>query len=264
MKNILKNILTKFPLWAAPLWGTGFFLLLSLGFASAQKTEGVVHFDRKMDWIKIIKKLPYLSKEEKDRLENAWKNDPDPVSKMNLYFNANESAYTWGQEQQEYEGFDYKGRNKELFIHRNFATEKRTDLLEVLGKTYIIQDSLKLPEWKILNQIKDIAGYICMKAETYDKIKGQKIVAWFTGDIPVSAGPEQSCGLPGMILELDGDDGSVMITATSVEFKKLDKELTPPKLKGKKANNKEFDDVISKYIQDSIKMNRNPYWVIRY
>lgn len=244
---MLKYILIILPLWSF-----------------AQKTEGVVHFDRKLDWIKMIKKLPYLTKEEKDRMENTWKNDPDPIAKMNLYFNANESVYTWGQEQQEFEGFDFKGRNQELFMHKNFLTQKRTDLLEVIGKTYVIQDSLKAPEWKILNQIKDVAGYICMKAETYDKVKGQKIIAWFTGDIPVSAGPEQAFGLPGMILELDGDDGTVLITATSVEFKKLDKELAIPKLKGKKVNNKEFDDIISKYINDSIKMNRNPYWAIRY
>jgi GLPGLI family protein len=95
-------------------------------------------------------------------------------------------------------------------------------------------------------------------------VKGQKITAWFTGDIPISGGPEQVYGLPGMILELDADDGTVMAIATSVEFKEVDKELTLPKLKGKKVNNQEFDAVISKYINDSIKMQRNPYWAIRY
>ncbi len=248
-----------------PLWGLGgFFLFWLSGFLFAQNTEGIVHFERKLDWIKMIKKLPYLTKEEKDRMENTWKNDPDPSEKMNLYFNVNESVYTWGQEVQEYEGSDYKGRNREVFMHKNFASEKQTNLLEILGKTYLVQDSLQKPKWKVLNQIKEVAGYICMRAETYDKIKGQKIVAWFTGDIPVSAGPENAIGLPGMVLELDGDDGTIMVVATSVEIKKLDKEMTMPKLKGKKMTNKDYDDLISKYINDSIKMQRNPYWAIRY
>lgn len=239
-------------------------LLLSFEGAFAQKTEGVVHYEYQINWIKMMKKLPFLTQEEKDRMENTWKNDPDPKQKMNLYFNEKETLYTWGQDQQEYEDENWKSRNRELIIHRNFETEKRTDMLEILGKTYLVQDSLKHIEWKVMNQIKEVAGYICMKAVAEDKVKGQKITAWFTGDIPISGGPEQVYGLPGMILELDADDGTVTAVATSVELKKLDKELVLPKLKGKKTTNKEFDTVISKYINDSIKMQRNPYWAIRY
>ncbi len=252
MKKILLNIIILFP-----LWGVG-------GFLYAQKTEGVVHFERQVNWIKMMKKLPFLTQEEKDRMENTWKNDPDPKQKMNLFFNEKESLYTWGQEDQSYEDENWKSRNKELVFHRNFENEKRTDLIEILGKTYLVQDSLQKIDWKVMNQIKEVAGFICMKAVTEDKVKGQKIVAWFTGDIPVASGPEQMFGLPGMVLELDADDGTVTVVATSVEMKKLDKELVLPKLKGKKVTNKDFDAVVSKYITDSIKMQRNPYWAIRY
>lgn len=251
MKKIFLLIVIMFPLWGQE----------SL---FAQNSEGVVHFERQVNWIKMMQKLPFLTKEEKDRMEQTWKNDPDPKQKMNLYFNEKQSLYTWGQEDQSYEDENWKSRNKELILFRNFETEKRTDLLEILGKTYLIQDSLKQTNWKVMNQIKEVAGYICMKATCEDKVKGQKITAWFTGDIPISGGPEESYGLPGMILELDADDGTATVVATSVEFKKLDKELVLPKLKGKKVNNQEFDTVVSKYINDSIKMQRNPYWAIRY
>lgn len=239
------------------------FLFPILG-SFAQKTEGVVHFEYQVNWIKMIKKLPYLTQEEKDRMENTWKNDVDSKQKMNLYFNEKQSLYTWGQDQQEYEGSQYKGRNEELVLHKNFETEKHINMIEMLGKTYLVQDSLRKPLWKVMNQIKEVAGFICMKAVTEDKVKGQKITAWFTGDIPVSGGPEEAFGLPGMILEMEADDETVLVVATSVEFKKLEKELVLPKLKGKKINNKEFDTVISKHISDSIKSQRNPYWAIRY
>lgn len=257
MKKIFFYIIITSLLWGGQS-------LLSGGFAHAQKTEGLIRFERQVNWIKMMKKLPFLTQEEKDRMEQTWKNDPDPKQKMNLYFNEKESLYTWGQEDQSYEDENWKSRNKELVFYRNFENEKRTDLIEILGKTYLVQDSLQKMDWKVMNQIKEVAGFICMKAVTEDKIKGQKITAWFTGDIPVASGPEQTFGLPGMILELDADDGTVMVTATTVEFKKLDKELVLPKLKGKKVNNKDFDAVVSKYINDSIKMQRNPYWAIRY
>ena len=134
----------------------------------------------------------------------------------------------------------------------------------MLGKTYVIEDSLHTPSWKIMNQIKDVAGYICMKAVAEDTIKKQKITAWFTGDIPVPAGPELYFGLPGVILELDINDGDVLIEATKVEFKKLDNELILPKTKGKKIKDKDYDTLLRNHIRDSIKSQRNPYWAIRY
>ena len=182
-------------------------LLFSMwGVGSAQKTEGIVHYEYQVNWIKMIKKLPFLTQEEKDRMENTWKNEENTKQKMNLYFNEKQSIYTWGQDQQEYEGSEYKGRNEELVLHKNFETEKRINMIEMLGKTYLVQDSLRKPTWKVLNQIKEVAGFICMKAVTEDKVKGQKITAWFTGDIPVEGGPEEAFGLPGMILEMEADD----------------------------------------------------------
>ena len=97
-------------------------LLFPIMGAFAQKTEGVVHFERQVNWIKMMKKLPFLTQEEKDRMENTWKNDPDPKQKMNLYFTEKESIYTWGQDQQEYEDENWKSRNKELVFHKNFET----------------------------------------------------------------------------------------------------------------------------------------------
>lgn len=239
-------------------------LISSQSSVFAQNTEGIVHFERQMNWVKMIKKLPFLSQEEKDRAEQTWKNDEENKEKMNLYFNEKQSIYTWGQDHQESQYSGYAWRNSELLFYKNFEKERHTDMIEMLGKTYIVDDSLRKPDWKILNQIKEVAGYVCMKAITEDKIKGQKVVAWFTGDIPVSDGPETLWGLPGMILEMDVDDGTVMVTATSVEFKKLDKELVLPKMKGKKVTNIEIDKVVSNHIKDSIKSNRNPYWAIRY
>ncbi len=103
-----------------------------------------------------------------------------------------------------------------------------------------------------------------MKAETEDTIKKQKIVAWFAQDIPVPAGPERYFGLPGLILELDINEGDVTIVANKVEFKILTKELNLKKLKGKKIADADYNKIIMDYIKESIKGFRNPYWGLRY
>lgn len=135
----------------------------------------------------------------------------------------------------------------------------------MIGKTYIMEDSLKQNDWKILNDIKDVAGHICMKAMIQDTIKKQKIVAWFAQDIPINAGPERLYGLPGLIMELDINDGAVIVEATKIEPLTITNEMDlPKKLKGKKINELAYQDMLRKFIQEKIKEERNPFWSIRY
>jgi len=245
------------------------FLLLSfltLTVRAQEKTEGVVTYERVQHWAKIIQRLPFLSKEEKDRVAMTWGNNNEGwKTKMKLFMSPTQSLYTHESEQGQSEDGQYSWRNDDLIIHRNFEQGRKTELIEMLGKTYLVEDSLVKPKWKILNQLKDIAGYVCMKAETVEPIKGQKLTAWFAGDIPVSAGPEQSFGLPGLIMELDINDGDVVITATNVEWKSVEKEASlPKKLKGKKISGAEYDSLLRNHITISTKAQRNPYWSLRY
>ena len=236
-------------------------LLLSFG-VSAQQTEGVVYYTRKSYWTKIMQRMTFLSKEQRERMAMTWKNEDGYPEKMKLFFSPSSSLYTYNTD--EVEGAGYSWRRDDYYIIRNFDKEKKSDIIEMLGKTYIVDDSLHTPKWKISTQIKDVAGYICMKAITDDPIRNQKITAWFAQDIPVGGGPERYFGLPGMILELDINDGDVVIEATKVEFKPVANELKQPKAKGKKITDAEYDAIIKKYISDSMKSNMNPFWEIRY
>jgi GLPGLI family protein len=65
-------------------------------------------------------------------------------------------------------------------------------------------------------------------------IKNQKITAWFAQDLLLKQ-DLKDFGTPGMILELDINDGAVTVVATKIEFKKVDKELEPPKKRVKKS-----------------------------
>lgn len=239
--------------------------LLTSSAAMAQKTEGIVTYVRKEYWLKITNRLTFLSQEQKDRMTNTFKNwEADNKGiKMKMAFNANESLYTYNSEEPEEGGYSW--RKSDLVLYRNFEKDKKTDVMEMLGKTYIVDDSLHAPVWKIGNQIKEVAGYICMKAETEDPIKKQKITAWFAQDIPVSAGPERMSGLPGLILALDVNDGDVTIEAIGVQFRPLTPDdLKLPKLKGKKITDVAYDTLIRQYIAEQMTAHQNPYWEIRY
>ncbi|MGV3559687.1 GLPGLI family protein [Larkinella arboricola] len=240
-------------------------LLLSAFPTIAQKLEGVVTYDRTQDYVKIMSRMSFLSLDQKERMKATNKNYSSRPTQMVLYFNEDQSLYTNADEYWRSEDGRWSYRNSDYTIRRDFKQETKSDVIEMLGKTYIIEDSLPTPKWKILNQLKDIAGHICMKAETEDPVKEQKVVAWFAQDIPVSAGPEQYYGLPGLILELDLNDGDVVVTATKIELRDVAKELTAnKKIKGKKIKTSDYDKIVKDHIQSSMKAQENPYWSIRY
>src|SRR5258706_11441216 len=87
-------------------------------------------------------------------------------------------------------------------------------------------------------ETKSILNHNCMKAQatristqtrmTMDNGKMERkevqdtanIVAWFASDIPVSAGPAEYQGqLPGLILEMDVNNGRQSFTASSISEK---------------------------------------------
>ncbi|TAE38269.1 MAG: GLPGLI family protein [Runella slithyformis] len=245
----------------------------------APQTEGMITYERRQYWTKVYEKLTFLTKDEKERQKSTWGNDDEWKVKMKLVFNANESVYTYLNETGESDDGTYNYRLDDFKLYRNFAQERKIDQIEMLGKTYVIEDSIQTPNWKILNEIKEVAGYVCMKATTEDKIKQQKITAWFSQDLALPFGPENYHGLPGVILELNIDNGTVIIEATKVELKDNTKPSTPApeleafakidlkktkKMKGKRINNKDYDQLLSTHMKDSIKAQRNPYWSIRY
>ncbi len=237
-------------------------ILASLSSSDAQNTHGTIEYDRATDWIEIMSKLPWVTQESIDRNRLTWgKHERKPV-KYDLYFNTKEMLYDRKEVESE-GGYSWK-ENKFYLIH-NFKDTKTNDWVEVLGKKYLIKDEAPKYKWKIHNEIKEVAGYLCMKAETFNEVKKQKVYAWFTNEIPVSGGPEGYYGLPGMIMELDLDDGACVVTAVNVSLEDNGETLpSPKKMKGKEVSRLAFNEMIVDFIDQMIEGERNPYWRIRY
>ncbi|WP_342083546.1 GLPGLI family protein [Dyadobacter sp. OTU695] len=241
-----------------------FMVAISSAPLFAQQLEGEITYERVYHWTKIYSRLSYLSNEEKDRIKQTWGNDDEYKQKMTLFFNEKQSYYSYPKVEENESGWSWT--KSDYKIYRNFEKEKRTDIIDMLGKTYIVEDSLKAPSWKVMNKIKEVAGRMCMMAVTEDTVKGQKITAWFANDLAVSGGPELYSGLPGMILELEINDGEIVVSATEIKMKPVAEEdiSLPKKMKGRKIDNKQYQELIAGHIRDSIKAHRNPFWAMPY
>jgi GLPGLI family protein len=131
---------------------------------------------------------------------------------------------------------------------------------EVFENTYLIKDSSRVWEWKIADETREIAGFECRKAVT--KIcDSVYVVAFYTDQIPVSAGPESFGGLPGMILGLAVPRLNTTWFATKLEL------VTPTvgelnvKQKGKQVGRTQLTTELSKALKDWGKEGARKMWV---
>ena len=239
------------------------FAFLPSGFT--QEMEGQIRYLKTYNWVKQMAAVDYISAQRKEKLAYMWGNRSEWKMYTTLYFNATESKYEDSEEKAEEEDMGFSWRKDVYLIKRDFVNNTMFDAIQMLGKTYIIEDSLRAPEWKILNDMKEVAGHVCMNAFWEDTVKQQQIIAWFALDIPVSAGPERLCGLPGLILEVDVNNGGMLITADKIEMKKLRNELDlPKKLKGKKIKDADYSKMLKKHAEEKKKAEEPPFWGVRY
>ena len=142
-------------------------------------------------------------------------------------------------------------------------------------KEFLIIDSLKQYKWKLSEETKTIAKQLCKKATTMITApqmrmrvsiggggnntdtaantprapKETELVVWYAENIPVSFGPDNYSGLPGVIMEIDQDKGATVTTAVEVSAKYPKKELVAP-TKGDKMNRAQFQENMQKLMQE--------------
>jgi GLPGLI family protein len=219
-------------------------LLFSSSLLISQNNTGEIVFE---DKINIHKNLPPEMEAMKDRIPEFRE------SKKILYFNSEEALYINKpkdekelKEQQEFRGEGRRGprggrfgRNENNKFYTNIADKKSIDFRNFFGKDFLIEGNREALKWKITGDQKQVGSYLCQKATFQDST--QNIIAWFTPMIPVSSGPDNYFGLPGMILHMDFDDGTRQITAIDISLKALEADVIIKPTDGKKITEEEFD-----------------------
>jgi len=162
-------------------------------------------------------------------------------------------------------GLTYKNTAENLFIQET----------EVFGKPFLVKDELAPKEWELTQESKKIGSYTAYKAIYTDYREGMsmsfnsdddqnemekvidtiKIEAWYTPDIPVSQGPTEFWGLPGLIMEVN--DGSMSYVCTKVILNPEDKIKIKQPSKGKEVTREELRTITEEKTQEMMKKYSN-------
>ncbi len=244
---------------------TTLILVFAFAKANSQNIEGVAtyqtqrHVDFKMDSTSGIgdEMQKMLQKQLRKQFQKEFK----------LTFNGEEAIWKENVSLDKPQGPSSSGMSivvsgiggDDYALYQNVTEQKYTEQNDLMGKQFLVQDKLEKPEWKLEKETKNIGQYTCFKAtlteevekRTFQKINGEgeeeikkvtKVTtAWYTLDIPVQHGPESFWGLPGLILEVNDGEMSMMCTQVVINPKNGVSIDIPTK--GKKVNEEEFEKI---------------------
>ncbi|MDN3493898.1 GLPGLI family protein [Winogradskyella bathintestinalis] len=167
--------------------------------------------------------------------------------------------------------------------YKNVKTNSQIQNQEFYGKNFLVNDSLQPITWIMGKETKQIGNYLCFKATASipsdeltwfnfswsklrntnstkaktDSIQGDSktdeiamtdVEAWYAPQIPVSHGPLEYWGLPGLILEVSS--GNTTMLCTKIVMNPEDKmEIKAPE-KGTLVTKMEYQEIISKKMQE--------------
>lgn len=241
------------------------YLSINAGDCQSSQTEGSVRYVQTSDWVKMMTSLDYISQAQKDRITLMSSGRGNWEQYKTLHFSPKRSKYENSEEETQSQQGRRRWNQDDYFVCKDFESNKILVIQTILDRTYVIRDSINHPVWKIKNDIKQIAGHMCMNATYHDSIRDYDVEAWFALDIPVSTGPDRFTGLPGLILEVNINNGAMLLSADRIEFKDLEQELDfPEKTKGRQMNFAEYNSFIRKNIDEQIKAERPWFFVIPY
>ncbi|MBU2995134.1 GLPGLI family protein [Cellulophaga baltica] len=168
-------------------------------------------------------------------------------------------------------GFNTSGK-----LYKDLQTKTYTNQKEMVGKFFLIQDDLETFKWTMGSETKQIGNYLCYKATTTKTVSASdatafrgpprrnededeneekeeeptevEVTAWFTPEIPISQGPGEYWGLPGLILEVSA--GKTIVLCTKLVLNATDKEEIKFPTKGKKVTQAEYDETLTKKMEE--------------
>ena len=164
--------------------------------------------------------------------------------------------------------------------YKNIKTKSLFQEQEFYGKQFLIKDKLLAINWKMGTETKQIGQYMCFKAtasipsadlawydfswdslrnneqksdsinepESKPEIKMTEVTAWYTPQIPLSQGPLEYWGLPGLILEVNVGKTTMLCSKIILNPEQKTKIEAPEK--GKIVSKTEYQEIISGKMQE--------------
>lgn len=149
-------------------------------------------------------------------------------------------------------------------LYRNIKNDEYVRETEIMGKEFLIKDTPEKLDWKLEKESKNIGEYTCFKATLTEEVTEQTFdsavdsiinitntrntVAWYTLDIPVNHGPSDFWGLPGLILEINDGEQTILCSKIVLNPEKQP-EIQAPK-KGKVVSLSEYEVIQEKKMKE--------------
>lgn len=184
-----------------------------------------------------------MSEAQKKQVQARLKNRLEKTYVLD--FNKSESLFTEEDKLDAISGAtDSWGKNfAQGEQYKNVKENALVQSQEFYGKQFLVKDKLQAIEWKMGTELKQIGQYMCFKATAsvptkeltwYDfswgdlrptpskeldstevqpaepEINMTEVEAWYTPEIPVSHGPGEYWGLPGLILEVSAGNTTIL------------------------------------------------------
>ncbi|HVT85735.1 MAG TPA: GLPGLI family protein [Chitinophagaceae bacterium] len=251
----------------------GIALFLS-SFAWTQQKEGTVTYERTTQM-----QIHFAgANDEMERMIPKSRTD-----KFQLTFGNNQSLWKMAPQDNNDDDNSFGGNGMQIrmvvagsddVMYCNFDAAKKVEQREVFDKKFIVEDSIRRMQWKLSDETKTILNHLCQKAtatsygkrmtmnmdngnmERKEVADTSNIIAWFTTDIPVSAGPAEYQGqLPGLILEMDINNGRQVYKALDISEKADVASIKEPSGK-KRYTPEEFNKERDKMMEEMQKNNQ--------
>jgi GLPGLI family protein len=170
--------------------------------------------------------------------------------------------------------------------YKNIKSQQYLQDQEFFGKQFLITDSLSKLNWKLGTETKQIGQYLCMKAtavKTVDEFdwrsmrrkpkskevkegetqkdstatsvsedieipKQIEVTAWYTPQIPVSHGPGDFWGLPGLILEVNTDKTTIL--CSKIIMNPQEKVQIKAPEKGDVVSRQKYNETVKKKMEE--------------
>lgn len=259
-------------------------LLLSIGKIFAQDFSGMAVYETKMTAPKITFSGSGITPEIEKSLEEKVKKNFEKT--YTLSFDKSASLYE-EEERLKPPLSSSGGSGMQITVgdsgkkYKNIKEKRYALATEIMGKEFLIKDSLPKLNWKLENETRKIGDYTCYKATLVRKVEksgfkdkessgkakttsllkdlespdSETITAWYAPEIPISQGPDDYWGLPGLILEIN-EKKSVILCSKIVLNPKEKKEVKEPK-NGKVVTQKEYDAILEKKMEEQLESFQN-------
>ena len=217
-------------------------ILLSFSAVAQYTRQGKIEYEKKTN---LYRTMDDMDEDTKEWVEKFRSQLPKfTVNYFDLYFTPAASLYKPGRESENAAKIWFsKPPANDNTVYTDFNTRRVTATKEIYEQKFLVQDTMRKIDWKIMDEVRTIADYKCRKAVGI-MCDSVYVVAFYTEDIIADGGPEMFSGLPGMIMEVAIPRLFTTWIATKVEVEPPPASEMKIPTKGKKTTQGDMYDAV--------------------